>query len=75
LLLIGRDTIEFLQNSEYSDKDGSLIGYMIHYNNGEIRTAPIIKKTIVFDWGWKQGDSSPSDAVEAWVKHNSSSRN
>jgi hypothetical protein len=65
--------IYFLQGCGYADKPDAKIGeYVIHYANGEIRSAPVLYQTNVLDWWCKPEDGPPTNAVDAWRGHNPS---
>ncbi len=59
--------IDFLQACGFGAPVGKQIGeYVIHYANGETRTAPILYGKNVLDWWGHPGDVKLTDGKEVW---------
>ena len=70
----GRE-IHFLQACGWSDEAGAKLGeYVIHYANGETRSAPILYQNNVLDWWCRPEDNPPTEAKEVWRGLNASTR-
>ncbi|MGA3145007.1 MAG: hypothetical protein ABSF10_18555 [Verrucomicrobiota bacterium] len=59
--------IHFLHACGFSSPTGKKIGeYVIHYANGEIRSAPIVYGKNVLDWWGRPDDVKLTEAKEVW---------
>ncbi len=67
--------LHFLQACGWSDEAGAKLGeYVIHYVNGETRSAPILYQKNVLDWWCRPEDNPPTEAEEVWRGQNPSTR-
>jgi hypothetical protein len=68
--------LHFLQACGWSAPAGAKLGeYVIHYENGQTRSAPILYQNNVLDWWARPTDKPPTEAEEAWRGQNPSTRN
>lgn len=67
--------LHFLQACFWSTETGKKIGeYIIHYKNGERRTAPIIYGKNIMDWWVKPDEGKLPEAEEVWRGSNPATR-
>ena len=67
--------IHFLHACAFCSKQNDKLGdYVLHYENGETRKAPIIYKKNILDWWLFEDQGHTTEAVEVWYGSNPSSR-
>jgi hypothetical protein len=67
--------IHFLQACAWSADEGAGIGqYVIHYSDGQTKTAPILFQRNVTDWWVSPNDKLPTQAEEVWRGSNPATR-
>jgi hypothetical protein len=67
--------LHFLQACFWSTDEGAKLGeYVIHYADGQIRSAPILYQRNVLDWWVRPEDRLPTEAEEVWRGQNPSTR-
>jgi hypothetical protein len=71
---LGRQ-LHFLQACFWSTEEGTKLGeYVIHYADGQVRTAPIVYGENIMDWWVRPEDKLPAEAEEVWRGQNPSTR-
>jgi hypothetical protein len=67
--------LHFLQACFWSTEKGAKLGeYIIHYADGQIKTAPILYGQNTMDWWVRPEDELPTEAEEVWRGQNPSTR-
>jgi len=67
--------LHFLQACGWSAEPGAKLGkYVIHYADGQTRSAPILYGRNVLDWWARPDEHSPTEAQEAWRGSNPATR-
>ncbi len=67
--------LHFLQACGWSADEGAKIGeYVIHYVNGQTRSASILYQKNILDWWCRPTDNPPLEAEEVWRGSNPSTR-
>ena len=67
--------LHFLQACFWSTDEGAKLGeYVIHYVNGQTKSAPILYQRNVLDWWVRPEDRLPTEAEEVWRGQNPSTR-
>jgi hypothetical protein len=68
--------LHFLQACGWSAEAGAKLGeYIIHYSDGQTRSAPILYQNNIMDWWVRPEDNPPTEAEEVWRGQNPSTRN
>jgi len=68
--------LHFLQACGWSAEDGAKLGeYVIHYSDGQTKSAPILYQKNIMDWWLRPEDKPPTEAKEVWQGQNPSTRN
>jgi hypothetical protein len=68
--------LHFLQACGWSAEAGAKLGeYVIHYSDGQTKSAPILYQNNIMDWWLRPEDKPPTEAKEVWRGQNSSTRN
>jgi len=68
--------LHFLQACGWSAEAGAKLGeYVIHYSDGQTKSAPILYQNNVMDWWVRPEDKPPTEAKEVWRGQNPSTRN
>lgn len=66
--------LHFLHGTAWSAEEGAKIGeYVLHYENGQTKSIPIVYQRHVRDWWIQEGDPIPTDADIAWTGENEAS--
>jgi hypothetical protein len=67
--------LHFLQACGWSAEEGARLGeYVIHYADGQTRSAPILYQRNVLDWWVRPEDGPPTEAQEVWRGENPATR-
>jgi hypothetical protein len=67
--------LHFLQACGWSADEGAQLGeYVIHYADGQTRSAPILYQRNVLDWWVGAEDAHPTEAQEVWRGSNPATR-
>jgi hypothetical protein len=67
--------LHFLQACFWSTDKGTQLGeYIIHYADGQTKTAPILYGQNIMDWWVRPEDKPPAEAEEVWRGQNPSTR-
>jgi hypothetical protein len=67
--------LHFLQACFWSTNEGAKLGeYIIHYADGQTRSAPILYQRNVVDWWVRPEDRLPTEAEEVWRGSNPATR-
>lgn len=67
--------LHFLQACGWSADEGAKLGeYVIHYVDGQTKTAPILYKRNVMDWWARPLEGTPTEAEEVWHGANPATR-
>ncbi len=68
--------LHFLQACGWSAEAGAKLGeYVIHYSDGQTKSAPILYQNNIMDWWVRPEDNPPTEAEEVWRGQNPSTRN
>jgi hypothetical protein len=67
--------LSFLQACFWHADEGAKLGeYVIHYVDGQTKSAPILYLRNTMDWWVRPGDALPTQAEQIWVGQNPSTR-
>jgi hypothetical protein len=67
--------LDFLQACSWSANEGAKLGeYIVHYADGQTRSAPILYQRNVVDWWVRPENGLPTEAEEVWRGSNPATR-